>query len=193
MLLVKPLPIGQPLPRAIDARVLCGETVTVRVGRGGLSLFALSYAPSASAQWRSFPMGEQAELALAGRLPNSAAFGAFQDGEMIGLAVCRAAGNAWCELLDLRVDPAHRLTGVGRNLLDACQRCADGVGAVGLRCETRDDHPVMCQFLAHCGFELQGLDRLAWAMTPEERVKPMMRRCCGLIFYRTAERARGQR
>ena len=49
MLLVKPLPIGQPLPRAIDARVLCGETVTVRVGRGGLSLFALSYAPSASA------------------------------------------------------------------------------------------------------------------------------------------------
>ena len=52
MLLVKPLPIGQPLPRAIDARVLCGETVTVRVGRGGLSLFALSYAPSASAQSR---------------------------------------------------------------------------------------------------------------------------------------------
>ena len=191
MLQVKPLPTGQSLPRAIDARVLCGETVTVRVGRGGLSLFSLSYAPAASAQWRSFSMGERAELALAGRLPNAAVYGAFQDGELIGLAICRAAESGWCELLDLRVDPAYRLEGVGRNLLDACQRFADQVGASGLRCLTRDDHPVMCQFLEHCGFELQGLDRMIWAMTPEERVKPMMRRCCGLVFYRARERNRG--
>ncbi len=188
MLQVKPMPIGQPLPRAIEARVLCGETVTVRVGRGGLSLYTLSYAPSATAQWRSFAMGEQAELALAGHLPNAALYGAYQDGELIGLAICRVTGSGWCDLLDLRVEPAYRLAGVGRNLLDACQRYADRVGAAGLRCETRDDHPVMCQFLEHCGFEIQGLDRMAWAMTLEERIKPMMRRCCGLIFYRAKER-----
>ena len=185
MLVIKPLTPGQPLSREIDARTLCGDTVSVQVTRSG---FTLSYMPTGTAHWRSFPWSESAEQTLAGYMPDSFILGAEQDGLLVGLLVAHCSKTRWCEVLDLRVDTSCRLQGIGRTLLDACMRNAARRDMAGLRMVVSDANPAMCQFAQHCGFSLEGIDRLAFAMSPEERLKPMMRRASALIFYRQKER-----
>lgn len=187
MLVIKALPAGVLPPREIDARVLCGEDVSVRINRSGIHPFSLSYNPAVSARWRTFPPSREAQTAMAGYLPDAAAFGAYLDDAYVGQAVAIASDTGWCYLADLRVDPAFRLQGIGRALLDACQRFAVQKGMCGLRVTVSDTNPVMCQFVEHCGFRLEGIDRLAYAMLPEERIRPMLQRACALVFYRNNE------
>ncbi len=184
MLVIKPLGPGDPLPRDLDARVLCGEDVSVRVSRAG---YALSYLPTGATRWRSFEMTEPAREALAGYTPGAFALAAYLDETPAGLAVAANRANRWCDVLDLRVDAAYRQQGIGRMLLEACMRAACDADMAGLRMLVSDLNPVMCQFAEHMGFRVEGLDRLLWAMTPEERIKPMMRRASALIFYRRKE------
>ena len=188
MLVIKALSPGIPLQREIDARTLCGDTVSVRIGRSGIRPFTLAYQPAPSARWRSFPLSEEARMVLAGLLPDSALFGAFQDDEFVGQAMAVLSSSGWCHLVDLRVDTSHRLIGIGRSLLEACQRFAGKNGMAGLHLTVSDLNPVMCQFCEHCGFSLEGIDRLAYAMLPEERMKPLLQRACALHFYRQNER-----
>ncbi len=188
MLVIKAIAPGSPLPREIDARTLCGDDVTVHIGRSGLNPFTISYQPSAAARWRSFPVSDEARAVMSGCLPHGALFVAYQDDEPVGQAAAVLSSSGWCHLLDLRVDAAHRLVGVGRSLLDACQRFAAKNGMAGLHLVVSDLNPVMCQFCEHCGFRLEGIDRMACAMLPEERVKPLLQRACALHFYRQNER-----
>ena len=185
MLVIKPLLPGEPLPREIDARTLCGDTVSVQVTRSG---FALSYMPTGTAQWRSFPYSEYAEEILAGIIPDSFILGAEQDGILVGILAARYCRSRWCEIHDLRIDTSCRMQGIGRTLLDACMRNAVRRDMEGLRIVVSDTNPAMCQFAQHCGFKLEGIDRLAYAMSPEERHKPMIRRASALIVYRQTER-----
>ncbi|MBR4457417.1 MAG: GNAT family N-acetyltransferase [Clostridia bacterium] len=180
MLMIQPIQPGAVPLRQIDARTLCGDTVSVRIGRSGLSL---SYTPIGSALWRDFDPSPRAIDAFDGCLRGSVVLGAYRDERLVGLAAAADGGRGWCEILDLRVDTSCRLRETGRTLLDACRRFAERGGMVGLTMAVSDANPAMCQFAEHCGFRLEGMDRLALAQTPEERVKPMMRRACELYFY----------
>lgn len=46
----------------------------------------------------------------------------------------------------------------------------------------------MCQFCAHNGFTLGGIDRMALVYSEREKVKPMARRSCALYYYRVSQK-----
>lgn len=167
--------------RPIDGASLAGEDVMLRIGRSG---FALGYVPLARAEWRSFPPAErlQPEALLADE--NSAMFLAFEDDVFVGQAVVFSRReNGWTEILDLRVEAASRRRGVARALLGAMESFSRKAGMQGLRMAVTDDNTVACQFCQHCGFTLQGIDRMALAYTTAQRDKPLARRACQLFFY----------
>lgn len=170
-----------PCLRPIDGACLVGEDVMLRIGRSG---FALGYVPLPRAEWRNFPMdaGLQPEALLVDE--SSAMFLAFEDETFVGQAAVSARQDTgWADILDLRVEPACRRKGVARALLGALESFSQKAGMQGLRMALTDDNTVACQFCQHCGFTLQGLDRLAVAYTPAQRNKPMARRACQLFFY----------
>lgn len=167
--------------RPIDGASLVGEDVMLRVGRSG---FDLGYVPLPRAEWRNFPMDSRVrpEVLLADE--NSAMFLAFENESLVGQAAVSARrSTGWTEILDLRVDPASRRKGVARTLLDAMESFSQKAGMQGLRMALTDDNTVACQFCQHCGFALQGIDRMALAYTPAQREKPLARRACQLFFY----------
>jgi len=84
------------------------------------------------------------------------------EGTLVGVGWRREAAAG--TVLELRVDPRHRLSGVGSALLDA-------VGAVGGRLLASCDgaHPRAGRFLARRGFELAGVVLLQrWDGAPED-------------------------
>lgn len=167
--------------RPIDGASLAGEDVMLRIGRSG---FALGYVPLPRAEWRSFPANGlvQPEALLADA--NSAMFLAFEDGCFVGQGAVTANRNTgWTEILDLRVEAASRRKGVARAMLGAMEGFSQRAGMQGLRMALTDDNTVACQFCQHCGFTLQGIDRMALAYTPTQRDKPLARRACQLFFY----------
>ncbi|MBR1685897.1 MAG: GNAT family N-acetyltransferase [Clostridia bacterium] len=183
MLYVKKLENGQDAAQLSADKALVGEDVLVRISRLG---FTLSYLPSASAQWRSFPPSDRASFLI--QTPGTLCFGSFLDDKLIGVCAVRVASGGWSEILDIRVDAASRRLGAGKAMLDACQSWAEARHTAGLKLITTDLNPGMCQFCEHVGFKLQGMDRFALAMTESERNKPLAQRACELIFYRTNDR-----
>lgn len=162
--------------------VLIGEETLLRITRTG---FTVDYLPLPRAEWRSFPPVPSSDPLKLITAPDGAVFAAFEGEHFIGQAVVRIHQDTrWCELLDIRVDAAYRRTGAGCMLLDACDRYALQKGAQGLRLTVSEDHPAMCQFCAHNGFTLGGLDRMVLMGTDKERVKPLARRSCALFYYR---------
>lgn len=167
--------------RPIDGACLVGEDVMLRVGSSG---FTLRYVPLPHAQWRSFPMGDWVQPEQLLEDADSAMFLAFEDGSLVGQAAVSARRHTgWTDILDLRVEAASRRKGVARGLLGAMESFSIKAGMQGLRMALTDDNTVACQFCQHCGFTLQGMDRLAMAYTPAQRDKPMPRRACLLFFY----------
>ncbi|MBE5804181.1 MAG: GNAT family N-acetyltransferase [Clostridiales bacterium] len=167
--------------RPISDASLCGEDVMLRIGRTG---FVLGYVPLPRAEWRSFPMpvGLQPSQLLGD--PSAAMFLAFDDEVFVGQAIVYTTSETrWTDVLDIRVDAAHRRKGVARALLSAIESFSRKQGMNGLRIALTDDNTVACQFCEHCGFTLQGLDRMALAYTEAERDKPLARRACELYFY----------
>lgn len=175
-----------PAVRPVSGASLAGEEVILRVGRAG---YSLGYAPLARAEWRDFPAPAEADPAAVLDDPRCALFAAFEDGAFIGQASVRAnAVTRWAEMLDLRVETSRRRQGVGRNLLDFCERFALKRGMRGLRLACSDLNPALCQFCEHCGFLLAGVDTRALAYTDSERVKPLARRAALLTFYKTLQK-----
>lgn len=166
----------------INASSLVGEDVLLRIGRSG---FTLGYVPLARAEWRSFPPDPMASPALLA-LPHAALFAAFEDNDAFAgqAAVMADPATGWTQIIDIRVDASHRRTGIASLLLDACQSFAESQGARGLCIHVPDSNPAACQFCEHCGFTLQGLDRMALIYTEAERDKPLARRAARLSFYR---------
>ena len=66
-----------------------------------------------------------------------------------------AAGEA--ELLRIAVDPAHRGHGLGRTLLEACQRELAEEGLVSLFLEVRASNAAAIRLYGACGWERCGL------------------------------------
>lgn len=167
--------------RPVSDASLVGEDVMLRIGRTG---FTLGYVPLGRAEWRSFPMIPQADpLRLLGD-PNAAVFLAFDDDVFVGQACVSAdPENLWTRILDIRVDAAHRRKGVARALMASIESFSLKRDMRGIRITVPDSNTVACQFCEHCGFSLQGLDRLALVYSPAEREKPLARRACELYFY----------
>jgi len=161
--------------------VLTGEETLLRITRSG---FSVDYMQLSRAEWRVFPPVAAADPARLVMASDAAVFAAFEDERFIGNACVRVTPEGWAEVLDLRVDAAHRRTGVGGMLLDACERFAVQRGMLGLRLSVTEDNPAMCQFCTHNGFALGGLDRMALIHTARERMKPLARRAGLLFFYR---------
>ena len=170
---------------SLEDQVLAGDEVTVRIGRSG---FSLSYSPAPRAEWRVFPPAEETGLYLQLAGETSVIYAAYQQQRLAGVAAVTVSERGWGRLLDLRVDVHQRRAGVGTALLAACDEFARRKGMGGLWAAVPDTNPVMCQFLEHSGFGVQGLDRMALALTAEERRKPMQQRACMLHFYRTNEK-----
>lgn len=187
MLTIKRLTVDDvPLLKPISSASLAGEDVLLRIGRNG---FALGYVPLARAEWRDFPADEYADPRYVLHDERSALFGAFEDKQLIGTASVRMnAATRWAEITDLRVEAACRRQGVGRNLLDFCERLALKRGMHGLRIACPDTNPGLCQFCEHCGFTLAGVDTKALAYTDSERDKPLSRRAALLTFYKPIQK-----
>lgn len=175
-----------PALKPISSASLAGEEVLLRVGRTG---YSLGYVPLPRAEWRDFPAAGEADPAAALTDPRCALFAAFEDGRFIGQTVVRMnAALGWADVLDLRVETASRRQGVGRNLLDFCERLAVRRGMRGLRLACSERNPALCQFCEHCGFALAGVDTKALAYTESEREKPLARRAALLTFYKTIQK-----
>ncbi len=185
MLIVRRIHTDQTgLLRPLAAEQLVSEEALLQVGRLG---FQLSYRALQRAEWRTFPPVDYADPLIITQDEGSALYAAFEDDTCIGCAAVTTLPTGWAEVLDLRVDPAHRRMGAGRMLLDKCEHFARKRSLHGLRIACTDTNPGMCQFCEHTGFMLSGLDRMALSMTPEERAKPKSRRACLLYFYRFLE------
>ncbi|MBQ8556953.1 MAG: GNAT family N-acetyltransferase [Clostridia bacterium] len=186
MLIVRKLKPGQtdqvkPLPDS----VLVTEEALLKIGRLG---FQLGYMPLPKAEWRSFPPVDYADPLIITQDEGSAFYAAFEGEKYIGCAAVTTLPSGWAEIIDLRVDAAHRRQGTGRMLLGHCERFAQKRGLHGLRIACTDTNPGMCQFCEQTGFTLQGLDRMAVSQSPAERMKPVSRRACLLFFYRTLQK-----
>ena len=179
MLYVKKLENGAAAANLNADKALVGEDVLVRISRLG---FSLTYLPASSANWRSFPPSPRASELI--QAPGTVCFGAFLDDRLIGVAAIRVIPGGWSEILDMRVDAASRRIGAGKAMLGACQAWAESHHTQGLKLITTDQNPGMCQFAEHEGFRLQGMDRYALAMTPEEAGRPLGQRACELTFYK---------
>ena len=183
MLYVKKLENGLAAAQLNADKALVGEDVLVRISRMG---FSVSYLPRQSALWRTFPPTERASVLI--QAPGTVCFGAFLDEKLIGVTALRLAPGHWAEVLDIRVDAAYRRMGAGKAMLGACQSWAEKNQACGLKLITTDLNPGMCQFCEHADFRLMGMDRMALAMTEEERGKPLAQRACELMFYKQSQK-----
>jgi len=158
------------------------EEACLRISRLG---FQLDYVALPKAEWRSFLPVDYADPLIITQDEGSAFYAAFDGETYIGGAAVTTHPSGWADILDLRVDPSRRRQGAGRMLLDKCEHFAAKRELSGLRIACTDKNPALCQFCEHLGFTLAGLDRMALAHSPQERVKPLSHRPCLLFFYRT--------
>lgn len=180
---IKPDTLHQITP--LSDTQLVHEEALLRIGRMGLQL---GYSPLPKPEWRSFEPVSYADPAFLVHDEASACYGAFEGEKYIGCAAVTANPNGWADILDLRVDAAHRRQGAGRLLLDKCASFAKKHDLYGLRAAVTDTNPVMCQFLEHEGFTLGGFDQMVLSQSPEERLKPRSRRTSLLYFYRLKQK-----
>jgi len=170
-----------PRLRELSSASLAGEDVLLRIGRSG---FTLGYVPLARAEWRSFPPPACCDPAKLGTAHSIIMLAAFEDDLLVGSAAMLHTDEGWTEILDIRVDAAHRRQGVARAMLQAVEDASLRHGMMGLKMTVTDDNPTACQFCEHCGFTLQGLDKMALIYNPVQREKPLARRASQLFFYR---------
>jgi GNAT superfamily N-acetyltransferase len=110
-------------------------------------------------------------------LTNWGLLAAHLGGEWVGGAVVtRDTPNMWmlegrtdlAFLLDLRVDTAHRGSGVGTALIDAVEAWAIGCGCTELKVETQDINAGACSFYAAMGMTCAEGDPDAYPDLPDE-------------------------
>lgn len=158
---------------ALDDRSLVGEQAFLQVTGSG---FSLRYLPTERADWQRFagqtPAADRPSICLL----------AEQDGAPVGFA-CVQVRSGWGELLDLRVDVAHRRQGIASLLLESCMHFVREQQLYGLCTETTDRNPTCCRLLQHLGFTLGGIDPMFLYPNPNERHKPLRQRACLLRFY----------
>ena len=173
------------LVRPFSDRALVGEEAHLKISRLG---FQLDYVPLSKGEWRTFLPASYADPAIITQDEGSAFFAAFEGTTYIGCAAVTTDPSGWADVIDLRVDPLFRRCGIGTALLAQCGYFAEKRGLHGLRMAVTDTNPALCRFCEHMGFVLAGLDRMIHSRSPEERLKPVLRRACALYFYLPIEK-----
>ncbi len=182
MLTIRPLaPANRACLNQFDTRYLAGERVQVRVTRTG---FVPEYVPLSTAEWRALDLSRAFDAEKLLSDDKAACFLAFDEGKCVGQCVAHIVPHRLCDLWDVRVDSQRRRQGVGTELIEACLSWAGRKGRAGLRVETTDENPVMCQFLQSCGFTLGGVDKLWHRADLSQRARPAALRESVLTFYR---------
>lgn len=99
---------------------------------------------------------------------DGAAFGAYIDGECVGLAVYRKGFFAYLYLQTLAVRQSVRGQGIGKALLEAGKRYARENGYRGIYLQAQDNNLNACRFYLHSGFEIGGFDNRVYMGSRQE-------------------------
>jgi len=99
---------------------------------------------------------------------DGAAFGAYIDGECVGLAVYRKGFFAYLYLQTLTVRRRARGKGAGKALLEAGKRYAQENGYRGIYLQAQDDNLNACRFYLQRGFQIGGFDNHVYAGSRQE-------------------------
>lgn len=108
---------------------------------------------------------------------NSVFVGAYDAARCVGLAILQEDFFKYMYLYDLKVDPDHRGQGVGRVLIQACQREAVRRGYKGLYTQGQDNNLGACRFYLKMGFEIGGLNTHIYRGTAQEHKKDILFYC----------------
>lgn len=125
---------------------------------------------------RSFRTGWKAEdIDQMMRAPGGFALVVVREATVLGFILCRAiAGEA--EVLTLAVDPDARGGGVGRVLVEAALRLAEGGGAQTMFLEVAEDNDIAIRLYEAAGFERVGKRRGYYAQAEKSSIDALVYR-----------------
>ena len=129
---------------------------------------------SPECQWMTFP-DEAYDFETVNR--EGAAFGAYEDGVCIVVAIYQDYYFSYMYLLDLKVSSAARGKGVGKALIEAGMAEAKARGYRGLYTQGQDDNLNACMFYLKAGFTIGGFDNRVYRGTKQENK-------ADVIFYK---------
>lgn len=109
---------------------------------------------------------------------NSVIFGAYEDGQCLGIAIYQEAFLKYYYLYDLKVCANARGKGLGRLLINAGMAEARKRGYVGLYTQAQDNNLNACRFYLKAGFEIGGFDNRVYGGTKQAGK-------ADIIFYKT--------
>ena len=104
-------------------------------------------------------------------------FGAYEDGECIGVAIYQDFWLKHLYLYDLKVNRASRGRGIGKLLIEAGMTAARERGYTGLYVHAQDDNINACMFYLKAGFEIGGFDNRLYRGTGQAHK-------ADIIFYK---------
>jgi len=108
---------------------------------------------------KAFPSPDEALLAVYRRAPAAGwAWGAFDGGACVGLALAEPQWNGGLMLWELHVAPGARGRGVGRALVAAAAAAGRAAGLRTLVVETQNTNGPAIAFYRRLGFRLEGVD-----------------------------------
>ncbi len=98
---------------------------------------------------------------------DGAAFGAYEDGVCLGLAIYKKGFFDYWYLEDLKVSAAARRKGIGRALIRSGLDYAKAQGYLGVYLQAQDNNLSACLFYLSCGFEIGGFDNRVYDGTAQ--------------------------
>ena len=108
---------------------------------------------------KRWPVSEQLLADYRRVLEQGLSFGAYDDGDLVGLAIAeREDWNSSLMVREFRVAASHRKRGIGRRLMDHIVSCAGSQGFRTVVCETQNTNVPAIDFYRSIGFEFEGVD-----------------------------------
>ena len=95
-------------------------------------------------------------------------YGAYEDGQCIGVAIYQDYFLKHMYLYDLKVNASARGKGIGRLLIEAGMEAAKERGYMGLYTVAQDNNLNACMFYLKAGFEIGGFDNHVYDGTSQE-------------------------
>lgn len=101
-------------------------------------------------------------------LEKGSAFGAYDQGKCVGLAVMQDDWTKFMYLSDLKVNRVYRKQGIARELIKECRREAVERKYKGIYTVAQDNNLIACRFYLNEGFEIGGLNTHGYKYTSQE-------------------------
>ena len=95
------------------------------------------------------------------------AFGAYEDGQCVGVAIYQDYWLKHMYLYDLKVNASARGKGIGKLLINAGMAAAEARGYQGLYTVAQDNNLNACMFYLKAGFEIGGFDNRVYEGTSQ--------------------------